>query len=268
MDAAGIRVSLVSFAPVGLIDDPNGRADLCRAANDGLLQLCADYPDRFVMAAMLPLPDVDAAYAELERIRHEDDLRAIQIVAQTTLYKPDEIGLEPLFRMAAEGGIPLLLHPSAGVADLSPAFESFGLSSGMHAMISHALVAARIIQSGMMDRIDNLQMIVTHLGGVLPFLIDRIDSRNTGPTRHPPSHYLHSRVFVDNCGYPAGPALRCALETLGAERIMIGSDWPSRPIDPVIEAIRGLGLDSDSEQAIFASNAARWFEPHGPRIGR
>src|SRR3546814_14686185 len=94
----------------------------------------------------------------------------------------------------------------------------------MHAMVSHALVAARMIQSGLLDRIGKLELILTHLGGILPFLIDRLDSRNTGPAQHPPSHYLRTRVHVDNCGYPAGPALSLAIETLGIGRVLSSAD--------------------------------------------
>src|SRR3546814_20589856 len=79
-----------------------------------------------------------------------------------------------------------------------------------------------MIQSGLLDRIGKLELIITHLGGILPFLIDRLDSRNTGPAQHPPSHYLRTRVHVDNCGYPAGPALRLAIAPLGIGRLLIG----------------------------------------------
>src|SRR3546814_17716301 len=120
-----------------------------------------------------------------------------QIVAQTTGYWPDQ-GFDEIFRRAAGERLPILLHPAAGIADLSPAFDDYGLSSGMHAMVSHALVAARMIQSGLLDRIGKLELILTHLGGILPFLIDRLDSRNPGPAQPPPSHYLRNRLHVDN----------------------------------------------------------------------
>src|SRR3546814_9097271 len=92
------------------------------------------------------------------------------------------------FRLAAGERLPILLHPAAGIADLSPAFDDYGLSSGMHAMVSHALVAARMIQSGLLDRIGKLELILTHLGGILPFLIDRLDSRDRKSTRLISSH--------------------------------------------------------------------------------
>src|SRR3546814_20968516 len=115
----------------------------------------------------------------------------------TTLFRSE------IFRLAAGERLPILLHPAAGIADLSPAFDDYGLSSGMHAMVSHALVAARMIQSGLLDRIGKLELILTHLGGILPFLIDRLDSRNTGQAQHPPSHYLRTSVPVE-IGRPPG----------------------------------------------------------------
>lgn len=266
MDEAGVAISVLSFAPVGVIADMPIARSLCRAANDGLLQACAAHPDRFVMAAALPLPDPEAADEELARIVTEDAVRAVQIVAQTTGYVPDDPSYAVLFQRAADARLPVLIHPSAGVADLAPQFDAYGLSSGLHAMVSHALVAARMIQSGLLDRIAGLELILTHLGGVLPFLIDRLDSRARGPALHPPSHYLRDRIFVDACGYPAGPALRCAIETFGAKRVMIGSDWPSRPIAPAIEAITGLDLAETEKRAILSGTAARWFDPARGRV--
>nr|WP_238401958.1 amidohydrolase family protein [Altererythrobacter sp. C41] len=264
MDDAGVNVSVLSMAPIGVVADEQRRRDICRAANDGLLEACAAHPNRFVMAAALPLPDPSAAHAELARISGEAALRAVQIVAQTTGYRPDH-GFDEVFSLAANQRLPILLHPAAGVADLSPAFDDYGLASGMHAMVSHALVAARMIQSGLLDRVPDLELILTHLGGILPFLIDRLDSRHAGPTRHPPSHYLRTRVHLDNCGYPAGPALRLAIDTVGVERLLIGSDWPSRPIAAALNAVRGAGLSEREESAIMRDNASRWFDPAVPR---
>lgn len=260
MDEAGVSASVLSMMPMGAIADEHLRRDICTAANDGLLAACVAHPTRFVMAAALPFPDPAGAHDELARISGEAALRAVQIVAQTTGYHPD-VGFDDVFTLAAGQALPVIIHPSAGVADLSPAFDDYGLSSGMHAMVSHALVAARMIQSGMLDRIEKLELILTHLGGILPFLIDRLDSRNSGPTLHAPSHYLKNRIYLDNCGYPAGPALRCAIETVGAGRLLIGSDWPSRPIAPVLDAIRDLRLAKSDEQAVMGGNAARWFAP-------
>jgi predicted TIM-barrel fold metal-dependent hydrolase len=266
MDEAGIAVSVLSLAPLGGIGDEDFLDALCRTANDGLAEACAAHPDRFVMAATLPLPWSGRALRELERIGGEGPVRAIHITADATDYRPDEPALERVFETIAGLRLPIILHPAAGAADLAPAFDAYGLGSGMHAMVSHALVAARIMGSGMLDRIPALELIVTHLGGILPFLIDRMDSRHKGASAQLPSYYLRNRLFLDCCGMPAGPALRCALETVGAERLVLGSDWPSRPIAPALEAIRALALPPAAEAAILEDNAARWFSPGATRL--
>src|SRR5690606_6097462 len=153
-------------------------------------------------------------------------------------YRPDH-GFDEVFSLAANQRLPILLHPAAGVADLSPAFEDYGLASGMHAMVSHALVAARMIQSGLLDRVPDLELILTHLGGILPFLIDRLDRRHAGPTRHPPAHYLRTSVHLDDSRHLAVPARSLAIGRVGVEPVMIGTDWPSRPHAARLNAVRG-----------------------------
>src|SRR3546814_3489839 len=94
---------------------------------------------RFVMAAALPFPDAAAAHAELARIASEASLRAVQIVAQTTGYRPDQ-GFDEIFRLAAGERLPILLHPAAGIADLSPAFDDYGLRSEEHTSALQSLM--------------------------------------------------------------------------------------------------------------------------------
>jgi predicted TIM-barrel fold metal-dependent hydrolase len=264
MDRHGITTSVLAFAPVGVIEDRALAADLSARANDGLRAACVDHPGRFVMLGVLPLPHIEAASRELERIGGWPQLRGLSIVAQTTLYRPDEIGLEPLLAHAADLGLAVVIHPPAGVADLNPAFEAFGLGSGLHAMTGSSLVAARLILSGLLDRIPDLDLIVTHLGGVLPWLADRLDSRGLGPAQRPFSAYLRDRLWFDACG-ATGPALRFVLETLGPGRLLLGSDWPSRAIAPAIQTIRDLALAPDAEASILGGAAARWFDPAAPR---
>src|SRR3546814_14824484 len=61
------------------------------------------------------------------------------------------------------------------------------------------------------------------------------------------------------------PALSLAIETLGIGRLLIGSDWPSRPIAPALDAIRAMRLSEADARAVMGGNAARWFDPATPR---
>src|SRR3546814_11035101 len=110
MDEAEVDVSVLSMAPIGIIADRRLRLDICRAANNGLLEACTAYPQRFVMAAALPFPDAAAAHPELARIASEASPRALQIGAQTTGYRPDP-SLGDIFRLAAGPPLPSPPHP-------------------------------------------------------------------------------------------------------------------------------------------------------------
>jgi len=251
--------------PFRPLEDSGVTARLAAIANDELLAACSEHPDRFVALAYLPLPDVAASLVELDRIAHEPALRGISIVAAQTLYRPDQIGIEPLLARASDLGLPVVLHPTVTSTDFGPGFADLGLESGMQAMITTSLVASRLAISGILDRIPGLELILTNLGGVLPFLGERLDTRQQGPARRRFTEYMRTRMYVDNCGYPAGVAFRCALDALGPDRILLGSDYPARPIAPHLESVRAMGLDAAGEAAILGRTAARWFDPRRPR---
>lgn len=196
--------------------------------------------------------------AELERAANAPCIRGVSLLAEAVRYRPDQLKLDPLWALAAARKWAVVLHPPAGVADLSDAFADYGLDSALHAMVGSALVLARLIYSGVLDRHPQLDVIATHLGGVAPFLAERFDSRGKGAA-HPFSHYLRNRLYFDNCGFPDGPALRCAIEAAGADRIVLGSDWPSRPIEECLAPLRDL--PDAQRRAISGETAARWFAP-------
>ena len=265
MDSLGVSAAAVSLMPIRALDDPDATTRLASIANDELLEACAAYPGRFVALASLPLPHVAASMAELERIGGEPLLRGVSVVAAQTRYRPDEIGLEPLLARAAELGLPVVIHPTVLSLDFGPAFEGLGLESGMQAMITTSVVAARLAISGILDRVPDLDVILTHLGGVLPFLGERLDTRQQGSAKRPMTEYLRTRIYVDNCGYPAGVALRCAIDALGPDRVMLGSDYPGRPVQPHLASIRSLGLGAAAVDAILGGTASRWFDPSRAR---
>lgn len=256
MDRCSVDVAVLSFAPVGPAPDPALDTEIAIAANDGLIAACALNPDRFVALARLPLPNAVAANAELERVRDAECMRGIALLAEATQYRPDLLELEEVWSACSDRAWPVVLHPPAGGPDISDAFSAFGLSSGINAMIGSTLVLARLIYFGVLDRHPKLELIATHLGGVAPFLAERLDSRGKG-AEYPFSHYLRNRLYLDNCGYPAGPALRCAIDVVGAQRIVLGSDWPSRPIDECLAPL--VALNDADRRAIAGETASRWF---------
>lgn len=265
MDRLGIDVAVLSLPPVGVLPDTRLMRDLMTAANDGLLEVCAAHPDRFVMLASVPLPDAPAALAEVERLAGSTALRGLTFPSQATLHRPDQLGLEPLFARAAELRLVTLIHPSGANTDLGAVFDDFELALSMHAMVSGPVVTARLIASGIFDRIPNLELIVPNLGGILPFIATRLDDRLRGAMDRSPSQYLRTNVFYDTSGFPAGPAFRCTLDVVGASQVLLGTDYPSWKMTPAWDALAAMDITDAERRTIAGGNAARWFDPaHAP----
>jgi predicted TIM-barrel fold metal-dependent hydrolase len=261
MDRLGVDAAVLSLPPVGVLPERGLLRDLMAAANDGLLEACGTHPDRFVMLASVALPDAAAAIAEVDRLAGASALRGLTFPSQATLHRPDQIGLEHVLARAADLRLVTLIHPSGANTDLGSVFDDFELGLAMHAMISGPVVVARIIASGMFDRIPGCEIIAPNLGGILPFIAARLDDRLRGAMERTPSDYLRTSVFYDTSGFPSGPAYRCALEYAGASQLVLGTDYPSWTMTPAWEALDAMNLPTAERAAIAGANALRWFDP-------
>jgi predicted TIM-barrel fold metal-dependent hydrolase len=265
MDRLGIGVAVLALPPVGLLPDPGLAREFSMAGNDGLRSACAAHPDRFVMLASVPLPDVEASIAEVERLADEPSARGITFPSQSTLHRPDQIGVEAMLLRAADLGLVAMMHPSGANIDLGAVFDDFNLGLAMHSMISGPLAAARMIAAGFFDRIPTLALIVPSLGGILPFIADRLDDRLGGGMERTPSEYLRSNVYYDTSACRAGPAFRCTIDTVGVGQVLFGTDYPSWSMGAALASVTGMDLEQDDRRLILGGTGRQWFDPLRPR---
>jgi aminocarboxymuconate-semialdehyde decarboxylase len=102
---------------------------------------------------------------------------------------------------------------------------------------------------------------VPQLGGTVPFLTQRAIDINFGGTEHDLLHYLRHRMWLDSNSL-GPPALRCAIDTVGADRIVFGSDYPlRRTLDEAVRDIADSWLEDEQKSAILGGVATRWFGP-------
>jgi 2,3-dihydroxybenzoate decarboxylase len=240
MDAGDIDFQILSLFDPGVQDETDvARAtDLARLANDDLAETVRGNPHRVGGFATLATQDPAAAAAELERAVTDLGLVGALINGHCQGRYLDDPAYERLFACAQELGAPIYLHPTTPhpavmeawfepyVADgLHLASWGFGAETGTHVL--------RLIYSGLFDKFPGLQMIIGHLGEMLPFAAYRIDRYyGLGGTASGkrlarlPSEYLRSNFHVTTSGNFDPNAFACTVAVLGAERVMYSVDYP------------------------------------------
>ncbi|MGB9113131.1 MAG: amidohydrolase family protein [Acidimicrobiales bacterium] len=267
MDRFGIDVAVLSLSKVvsgGQWAEPNTDLELNRRANDHIAELVRAHPDRFVGSFSLPLQDVGLSLTELERCVDELGLRVVNLPAAARgvyLGSPDYF---PFWELVAGRHLVAFIHPD-GVDD--PWFQEYALWNSVGQPIEEAKVMSSLIYEGVFDRWSDLRIVMAHGGGYLPHYYGRHDRNfaNRPETARniagKPSEYL-VRFYYDTCVY-VPHVLEELVDLVGAERIVIGSDWPMGGIDPVafVDGVRNVGA---AEAALIrGGNAAALLEEAG-----
>ena len=171
----------------------------------------------------LPLPHPEEAIAEIQRVSSSEFVRGVELFGVTGRFQTDQPEYEPVLRAMADAGLVAQMHPA--FEPPAEAMMAWGLGGSLGAVFGNSLAAARLILSGMMDRIPNLDLIVTHLGGVLPYLQTRIDDLSgKGDAQHDVGTYLRSASGLTTARITN--LLSNVVGTMGVDRILLGSDFP------------------------------------------
>jgi len=261
MDARGIDMSVVSSSTVlqgTSWAEPATDLELCGRCNDQAAEWVAQYPKRFVGSFVLPLQDVKLALQELQRAVKTLGLKVANI---SSSYNGAYVG-DPLFHPfweAIEGlGVAVWIHPE-GIRD--PWFQRYALWNSAGQSIEEAKAMASLIYEGVMTKYPRLKVVMAHGGGYFPHYLGRLDRntanrpdtvRNTGGNT--PSTFLRS-FYYDSCVYDP-LVLKVLLERVGADRLVMGSDYPVGEKDPV-GWLRECGLAGEDLAKIAGGNAAR-----------
>jgi len=175
----------------------------------------------------------------------------------------DDPAFDPFFAELDRRGAVLFLHPVG--AGAGPNTEQYGLTWMIGAPVEDTVAALRLVLSGLTTRYPRVRIIVPHLGGTLPFLFQRLDdaaerhrasARDELPIEDPPSDLIRRLWFDTVNQYPA--ALRCACEAFGADRLMLGTDFPylaGPKFLGCVTYVQQSGLADQDVRAILDGNA-------------
>lgn len=263
MDDAGVDMQILSATPqMPYFDDREHAVGAARMANDLYADLVQAHPGRFAALAAAPLPHGEAAAAEIARAMDELGMLGANVstvVLERTLGDP---AFEPFWAELDRRAAPVFIHAAGKDVD-SPLISDHGLTWIVGAPFEDAVGVLHLLRAGVTARYPNIRFIVAHLGGPLPFLLQRIDDNyehwnEAFPDR--PSILLR-RMWFDTANFHA-PALQCAVDSFGADRIMLGSDFPYFRDDMYTRAVRYVekaGLPAGQTRQILDENAPRLF---------
>jgi 6-methylsalicylate decarboxylase len=263
MDRAGVDLQVLSAAPQLPYCADAGRAVVAaRHVNDEYATVVSAHPDRFRAFAATPMPHIDASIAEMNRAL--DELGMVGVTMNTSVLDraitdPD---FEPIFAELDARGAVLYLHP-AGNGACSPLVTEHKITWMVGAPFEDTIAAMQLITSGHLQRYPGVKIICSHLGGALPMLIRRADDHlawEAPDTPEPPSQAVH-RLWFDSVSHCHEPALRCAIESFGADRILLGTDFPYEDGDTFVRAVDYVTdvADPGEAHAILDANAMALF---------
>ena len=261
MDSLGVDVHILSTHSFMYCYDGDAAAvtEMDRECNDYVAQLTKDYPQRFAGLANLPMQDIPAAVAELERSMTQLGLKGAMIGDHVNGRTYDEPEFSPLWQAAEQLGAVLLIHQD-GPSLVSPRSNRYHVPNTIGNLVDRAVTFASFVFGGVMDRYPNLRICLCHGGGYTCFGIGRMDRgwqvrpEARENTSQPPSAYLN-RFYYD-CLTHSEEALRYLIDTAGADRVVFGTDWPAdMQVDWPVSWIQSLeSLTQDEKEAILWKN--------------
>jgi aminocarboxymuconate-semialdehyde decarboxylase len=264
MDRDGVDMQVLSATPVLFAyDRPIEHAlDPAQLFNDAALELCARGKGRLKALCQVPLQDIDASCKELSRCMRAGHL-GVQIGNHVGEKNLDDPGIVTFLHHCADEGAAVLVHPWDMLAPERMVKYMMPWTVGMPAETQLGIVA--MILGGAFDKLPKkLRICFVHGGGSFAFLLGRLENAwkhhpaARGICELPPSHYVN-RFSVDSAVFDSR-ALQFLVETMGAERVMLGSDYPF-PLGEhgIGSLIRSSQLPQPTKARLLGENALQFF---------
>jgi aminocarboxymuconate-semialdehyde decarboxylase len=264
MDSLGVDVHVVS-PYVGFYNyelPVEAARATAQAINDEIADMARTRPERFAGLGTLPMQDVKAAIAELERCMVKLGLKGAEIndhINGRTLEEPE---FRPFWKAAEQMGACIFFH-QAGETLVAARSKRYHLPNTIGNLADRAVTFATLVFGGVMDAHPDLKIVLGHGGGYTCYGIGRMDhgwqvrSEARVHITQPPSAYL--RRFYYDCIVYDEPALRYLIDRVGADRVVFGTDWPyDMALDWPVAWILGMAsLSQEEKDAILWKNLER-----------
>jgi len=262
-EQAGIdRVVLCPW--VGLLfyeAEPEEGLRRCRLQNHALAGLRSSRPDRVSVLGAVPLQDPALAGAELSDLMAGGEFAGVEVAASVRGTYLGDPRFEPFWEAAERAGALVFVHPTTqGFAD--PVFGEYYLHNLVGNPMETTVTAAHMVLAGVMERHRDLKVLLAHGGGAILALRGRLCRGHeavgsAGAALSEPPGVSIGRFLFDTVTHDPS-LLRVLVEAVGADRVLLGSDYPFDMGDPdPVQTVRAAGLADAAQAAVLAGNAER-----------
>ena len=260
MDRVGIDVEVLSLSTPNVYFAPQERqAEVARLVNDAYAELIAKEPKRFKGFASIPMDDPDAALRELDRALGELRLNGVIVLSNINGRALTDPRYRPFFQECDRRSVCVFIHPM--IPANADNFAEYVLGPIIGFPFDTTLAVARLCYDGVFKELPRIRWILGHLGGAVPYLFERMDNgwrdfaEGRAKIEELPSVYL-TRLYYDTVSFSA-PSLRLALDQVGADHLVMGSDYPHLlgSIERSVSSIEALHIPAAEKERIFSGNA-------------
>ena len=263
MDAQGLDMEALSINPFWYRADRDKAAEIVRLNNEGLVEICAKNPDRFVAFASVALQFPELAAQQLEHAVKKLGLRGAAVGASVGDDEFASPKFHPFWRKCEELDVLVFLHPQ-GTPDLARRLKGNGVLENVIGNPHDTTIAlSHLIFEGTLDLFPGLKICSAHGGGYLASYMDRSDHgcltfphRCNRKLKKRPTEYL-KKLYYDALIFTP-EALRHLAANVGSSQIMLGTDYPYPWEDKAVDHILKTPSLSDKERiAILGGTAAK-----------
>ncbi|HUC98470.1 MAG TPA: amidohydrolase family protein [Candidatus Polarisedimenticolaceae bacterium] len=262
LDQMSIDIQAISPSPILLFywEEPAVAAYFSRKQNEAIQEIAKRHPDRFVGFGSVPLQSI-ADSIEIAWEAKSMGLKGLEIGNAVGDRSLDDPTFEPFFDAAQELDMLLFVHPLEGGLDADDPLSPI-LGNVLQFTFRTTMMVERMILKGMFEKYPNLRLCLSHGGGLLAFNIWRLDhSYSLRPELKKvigdkPSGYL-KRLYFDTIVHSTA-ALQYLVTVVGADRVVIGTDYPMAMGDfESAQKVMQLDLPASERELILGGNAAR-----------
>ncbi|MFF5992785.1 amidohydrolase family protein [Prauserella flavalba] len=231
-------------------------AEWSAALTDALREVAVEEP-RLTVLGTVPLQDPKRA-AEALRQQVSSGSPGIMIATRAAGRDLDDAAFTPFWESAHETGAIVFLHPGFGGA--SERYSDFGLVNGLARLEDTTVTLARLLYAGIPERYAGAKIVVAHAGAALPYVLGRLTRNhllNKDTTHDPVASFRN--LYFDSVVFDPD-ALQLLIGKVGAQRVMLGSDYPF-PIGDLEprKLVADLQVGDEDKRDIEGRNAAQLF---------